>query len=68
MGDSGREPYIVAHNQLLAHAAAVQVYRGKYQVQILFPNCYYFQQQTNQTYAINITKCILACKENISIM
>ncbi|XP_066369553.1 beta-glucosidase 24-like isoform X1 [Miscanthus floridulus] len=30
MGDSGREPYIVAHNQLLAHAAAVQVYRGKY--------------------------------------
>ena len=34
MGDSGREPYIVAHNQLLAHAAAVQVYRGKYKVQI----------------------------------
>ncbi|CAN6214124.1 unnamed protein product [Urochloa humidicola] len=31
MGDSGREPYIVAHNQLLAHAAAVQVYRDKYQ-------------------------------------
>ncbi|KAG0514151.1 hypothetical protein BDA96_10G165600 [Sorghum bicolor] len=30
-GDSGREPYIVAHNQLLAHAAAVQVYKGKYQ-------------------------------------
>lgn len=31
-GDSGREPYIVAHNQLLAHAAAVAVYREKYQV------------------------------------
>ncbi|OEL32861.1 Beta-glucosidase 24, partial [Dichanthelium oligosanthes] len=31
IGDSGREPYIVAHNQLLAHAAAVQVYRDKYQ-------------------------------------
>ncbi|KAF8657496.1 hypothetical protein HU200_060058 [Digitaria exilis] len=31
MGDSGREPYIVAHNQLLAHAAAVQVYRDRYQ-------------------------------------
>ncbi|OAY73434.1 Beta-glucosidase 24 [Ananas comosus] len=30
-GDSGREPYIVAHNQLLAHAAAVAVYREKYQ-------------------------------------
>ncbi|KAF7101719.1 hypothetical protein CFC21_102967 [Triticum aestivum] len=33
MGDSGREPYIVAHNQLLAHAAAVQVYRDKYQIE-----------------------------------
>ncbi|TVU11416.1 hypothetical protein EJB05_45002, partial [Eragrostis curvula] len=31
MGDSGREPYIVAHNQLLAHAAAVQVYKDRYQ-------------------------------------
>ncbi|WVZ81293.1 hypothetical protein U9M48_028686, partial [Paspalum notatum var. saurae] len=31
MGDSGREPYIVAHNQLLAHAAAVQMYRDRYQ-------------------------------------
>ncbi|PUZ61127.1 hypothetical protein GQ55_4G248900 [Panicum hallii var. hallii] len=31
IGDSGKEPYIVAHNQLLAHAAAVQVYRDKYQ-------------------------------------
>lgn len=29
-GDSGTEPYIVAHNQLLAHAAAVDVYRKKY--------------------------------------
>ncbi|KAJ1417975.1 Glycoside hydrolase family 1 [Sesbania bispinosa] len=26
------EPYIVAHNQLLAHAAAVNVYKTKYQV------------------------------------
>ncbi|XP_050209673.1 beta-glucosidase 12-like isoform X2 [Mercurialis annua] len=31
-GDSGTEPYIVAHNQLLAHAAAVKVYRDKYQM------------------------------------
>lgn len=31
-GDSAIEPYIVAHNQLLAHAAAVKLYREKYQV------------------------------------
>lgn len=31
-GDSATEPYIVAHNQLLAHAAAVNIYRTKYQV------------------------------------
>ncbi|XP_062171430.1 beta-glucosidase 12-like [Alnus glutinosa] len=30
-GDSGTEPYLVTHNQLLAHAAAVQVYKQKYQ-------------------------------------
>ncbi|EEF48842.1 beta-glucosidase, putative [Ricinus communis] len=30
-GDSGTEPYVVAHNQLLAHAAAVKLYRTKYQ-------------------------------------
>jgi len=30
-GNSAVEPYIVAHTQLLAHAAAVQVYRTKYQ-------------------------------------
>ena len=33
-GDSGREPYIVAHHQLLAHAETVQLYREKYQVTI----------------------------------
>ncbi|XP_058000056.1 beta-glucosidase 16-like [Hevea brasiliensis] len=31
-GDSSTEPYIVAHHQLLAHAAAVQVYKDKYQM------------------------------------
>nr|POE81296.1 cyanogenic beta-glucosidase [Quercus suber] len=31
-GDSGTEPYLVAHNQLLAHASAVKVYKQKYQV------------------------------------
>ncbi|PNX83388.1 beta-glucosidase 24-like protein, partial [Trifolium pratense] len=30
-GDSATEPYIVAHNQLLAHATAVKVYKSKYQ-------------------------------------
>lgn len=30
-GNSGTEPYIVAHNQLLAHAAAVATYKEKYQ-------------------------------------
>ena len=31
-GDSGTEPYLVSHNQLLAHTSAVEVYRQKYQV------------------------------------
>ncbi|MCE0480948.1 hypothetical protein HAX54_038257 [Datura stramonium] len=30
-GNSGTEPYIVAHNLLLAHATGVKVYREKYQ-------------------------------------
>ncbi|XP_061342184.1 non-cyanogenic beta-glucosidase-like [Gastrolobium bilobum] len=30
-GNSGTEPYIVSHNQILAHAAAVTVYKIKYQ-------------------------------------
>ncbi|CAI0412784.1 unnamed protein product [Linum tenue] len=30
-GDSATEPYIVAHNLLLAHAATVKLYREKYQ-------------------------------------
>lgn len=32
VGDPGTEPYIVSHNQLLAHAAAVKLYREEYQV------------------------------------
>lgn len=31
-GNSATEPYIVAHNLLLAHATAVKIYRDKYQV------------------------------------
>ena len=30
-GNTGTEPYIVAHNSILAHAKAVNVYRTKYQ-------------------------------------
>ncbi|CAI9100500.1 OLC1v1037616C1 [Oldenlandia corymbosa var. corymbosa] len=30
-GDSGTEPYIVTHHQLLAHAEAVHLYRRRYQ-------------------------------------
>ncbi|XP_027912093.1 beta-glucosidase 13-like [Vigna unguiculata] len=30
-GDSGTEPYLVTHHQLLAHAAAVNVYKTKYE-------------------------------------
>ncbi|MQM03642.1 hypothetical protein Taro_036422 [Colocasia esculenta] len=33
-GDSGREPYTVCHHQLLAHAAAVKLYRNKYKQSI----------------------------------
>ncbi|CAN1145084.1 Beta-glucosidase 12 [Linum perenne] len=31
VGDSGIEPYIVAHNLLLAHSAAYHLYKNKYQ-------------------------------------
>ena len=31
-GDGASEPYIVGHNFLLAHGAAVNIYREKYQV------------------------------------
>ena len=31
-GDSEREPLIAAHNVILSHAAAVDLYRTKYQV------------------------------------
>ncbi|KAK9273160.1 hypothetical protein L1049_017967 [Liquidambar formosana] len=41
-GDSGTEPYLVSHHSLLAHAAAVQVYRKKYQAAsdwlFIYPN------------------------------
>eukprot|EP01018_Ginkgo_biloba_P003222 Gb_06862 [translate_table: standard] len=32
-GNSATEPYIVGHNMLLAHAAALEIYRTKYQLE-----------------------------------
>lgn len=37
-GDSEREPFIAASNIILSHLAAVDVYRTKYQVNIIFHN------------------------------
>ncbi|PQP95505.1 hypothetical protein Pyn_25426 [Prunus yedoensis var. nudiflora] len=31
-GDSAKEPYLVTHNLLLAHAAAVKLYKEEFQV------------------------------------
>lgn len=31
-GDSEKEPFVAAHNIILSHAAAVHIYRNKYQV------------------------------------
>ncbi|KAG6502431.1 hypothetical protein ZIOFF_034704 [Zingiber officinale] len=31
-GDSSTEPYVAAHNIILAHATAVEIYRSKYQI------------------------------------
>ena len=40
-GDSSTEPYLVTHHLLLAHAAAVKLYKNKYQVQfIIFFVCH----------------------------
>lgn len=35
-GDSEREPFIAAHNMILSHAAAVSIYRTRYQVRWLY--------------------------------
>lgn len=34
-GNPRTEPYIVAHNQLRAHAAAVKLYKDRYQVEFI---------------------------------
>lgn len=38
-GNSSTEPYIVGHNIILAHAAAVRLYREKYQVNHMCHAC-----------------------------
>lgn len=47
-GDSGTEPYIVAHHLLLAHAATVQLYRDKFQVQYLSIKIFTFSSFTTK--------------------
>lgn len=37
-GDSGSEPYLATHYQLLAHAAAVKLYKDEFQVSPKFSN------------------------------
>ena len=39
VGNGGTEPYIVTHNLLLCHAAAVELYRERFQVIYTFINC-----------------------------
>lgn len=45
-GDSAIEPYVIVHHVLLAHAAAVKLYREKYQVSnsYISPICLDFKQ------------------------
>lgn len=40
-GNSATEPYIVGHNMLLSHAAVVDIYRQKYQVNLY--ECFYLE-------------------------
>ncbi|KAG8074016.1 hypothetical protein GUJ93_ZPchr0006g42199 [Zizania palustris] len=60
-GNSGTEPYIVAHNFILAHAAAADVYRRKYkaaqdgQLGIAF-DVMWFEPMTNDTMDIEAAK------------
>ncbi|XP_061342186.1 non-cyanogenic beta-glucosidase-like [Gastrolobium bilobum] len=55
-GNSGTEPYIVTHNQILAHAAAVKVYKTKYQanqkgkIGITLVSNWFIPLQENNTY------------------
>ena len=58
-GNSGTEPYIVAHHLILSHAVAVQRYREKYQVWF----CSYFL--VFFFYLLNLTdKCLCFFRKN----
>ncbi|KAJ6925548.1 beta-glucosidase 46-like isoform X1 [Populus alba x Populus x berolinensis] len=53
-GDSEKEPFIAAHNMILAHATAVGVYRTKYQKEQggsigIVLECTWFEQISNST-------------------
>ncbi|KAI5590527.1 hypothetical protein BDE02_04G014700 [Populus trichocarpa] len=53
-GDSEREPFIAAHNIILAHATAVDIYRTKYQREQrgsigIVMNCMWYEPITNST-------------------
>lgn len=49
-GDSGTEPYVVAHNFILAHAKVSDVYRKKYKVSALTSEGFHsFLQPTYKT-------------------
>ena len=57
-GNSSTEPYIVAHNQLLAHAAAVDVYRTKYKVRVCG-----FVNRCSLTYMTIFNHIIMVCRD-----
>ncbi|KAK7387786.1 hypothetical protein VNO78_22578 [Psophocarpus tetragonolobus] len=53
-GDSEKEPFLAAHNMILSHAAAVDIYRNKYQTQQggkigIVLHCDSFEPLTNST-------------------
>ncbi|OMO71967.1 Glycoside hydrolase, family 1 [Corchorus olitorius] len=60
-GNSATEPYIVAHNVLLAHGAVVDIYRKKYKAKQhgsigLSFNVMWFEPETNSTKDIEATQ------------
>ncbi|XP_051144621.1 beta-glucosidase 6 isoform X2 [Andrographis paniculata] len=57
-GNSATEPYIVAHNALLSHAAAVNIYRTKYQsgsIGIAL-NSFWYEPETNSSEDLEATQ------------
>lgn len=60
-GDASTEPYLVAHHQLLAHAAAVRIYKQKYQAKQkgmigITLNSHWFVPYSNATHHRNAAK------------